>query len=121
MIRWQGCQKQLARRDVIALQTNEYSDIGETHFINVVFYAQNKTGKKPRLRQIWMPGADNADNAAPSPTGKKKSLSGGTPDRLSQKKVAATYSPTLRSTIGAFGLNFSVRNGKRWNPGAITT
>ena len=25
------------------------------------------------------------------------------------------------STIGATGLNFSVRNGKRWNPGAITT
>ena len=26
----------------------------------------------------------------------------------------------LRSTIGAAGLNFSVRNGKRWNPGAMT-
>ena len=25
----------------------------------------------------------------------------------------------LRSTIGAGGLNFSVRNGKRWNPAAI--
>ena len=24
----------------------------------------------------------------------------------------------LRSTIGAAGLNFSVRNGKRWDPGA---
>ena len=33
------------------------------------------------------------------------------------KKVAATYSPTFyRSTIGAEGLNFSVRNGKRWTP-----
>ena len=31
-----------------------------------------------------------------------------------------TYSPTnLRSTIGADGLNFSVRNGKRWIPDAI--
>ena len=31
-----------------------------------------------------------------------------------------TYSPTnLCSTIGAVGLNFSVRNGKRWNPNAI--
>ena len=29
--------------------------------------------------------------------------------------------PLLRSTIGAGGLNFSVRNGKRWNPAAITT
>ena len=37
------------------------------------------------------------------------------------KKTAATYSPALRrSTIGAHGLNFSVRDGKRWNPTAIT-
>ena len=37
-------------------------------------------------------------------------------------KKAASYSPTLHcSTIGANGLNFSVRNGKRWNPVAITT
>ena len=37
-------------------------------------------------------------------------------------KKAATYSPALYcSTIGADGLNFSVRNGKRWNPDAITT
>ena len=35
-------------------------------------------------------------------------------------KVAMTYSPTnLCSTIGAVGLNFSVRNGKRWIPDAI--
>ena len=37
-------------------------------------------------------------------------------------KKAATYSLALHcSTIGADGLNFSVRNGKRWNPDAITT
>ena len=37
-------------------------------------------------------------------------------------KKAVTYSPALHcSTIGADGLNFSVRNGKRWNPDAITT
>ena len=29
--------------------------------------------------------------------------------------------PLLRSTIGANGLNFSVRDGKRWNPIAIIT
>ena len=40
----------------------------------------------------------------------------------SDKKEAATYSPALHcSTIGASGLNFSVRNGKRWDPTAITT
>jgi hypothetical protein len=27
----------------------------------------------------------------------------------------------LRSTIGVVGLNFSVRNGKRWDPDAIVT
>ena len=37
-------------------------------------------------------------------------------------KVAVSYSPALHcSTIGAGGLNFSVRNGKRWDPAAITT
>ena len=39
-----------------------------------------------------------------------------------RKKKAASYSPALHcSTIGAGGLNFSVRNGKRWDPAAITT
>ena len=38
------------------------------------------------------------------------------------KKKAASYSPTLHcSTIGAVGLNFSVRNGKRWDTDAIAT
>ena len=38
------------------------------------------------------------------------------------QKKAATYSPALHcSTIGAGGLNFSVRNGKRWDPAAIAT
>ena len=32
-----------------------------------------------------------------------------------------TYSPTIGSTIGATGLNFSVRNGKRWTPCAKIT
>ena len=36
------------------------------------------------------------------------------------EKVAMTYSPTnICSTIGAVGLNFSVRDGKRWDPNAI--
>ena len=33
---------------------------------------------------------------------------------LALKRAAATYSPAIRSTIGADGLNFSVRNGKRF-------
>ena len=57
----------------------------------------------------------------------KTHINARSPDHSSQsglqnKKKAATYSPTLHcSTIGATGLNFSVRNGKRWNPGAMTT
>ena len=37
------------------------------------------------------------------------------------KKGGDLLSRLMDSTIGATGLNFSVRNGKRWNPGAITT
>ena len=44
------------------------------------------------------------------------------PDCSEDSKEAATYSPTCYcSTIGVNGLNFSVRNGKRWNPVAIVT
>ena len=44
------------------------------------------------------------------------------PEEVSPLKKAATYSPALRcSTIGAPGLNFSVRDGKRWNTGAKAT
>ena len=42
--------------------------------------------------------------------------------RPGPRRTAATYSPTWwGSTIGDGGLNFSVRNGKRWIPTAITT
>ena len=35
---------------------------------------------------------------------------------------ATSYSPAFHcSTISVSGLNFSVRNGKRWNPATITT
>ena len=36
-------------------------------------------------------------------------------------KVGDDLLSHLRSTIGAVRLNFSVRNGKRWNPDAIVT
>ena len=51
-------------------------------------------------------------------TQKKEGGSNESPSR----KTAATYSPNWYvSTIGVDGLNFSVRNGKRWVPGAIAT
>ena len=38
------------------------------------------------------------------------------------RRTAAAYSPNWWvSTIGVHGLNFSVRNGKRWFPAAIAT
>ena len=40
---------------------------------------------------------------------------------LIPKKGGDLLSRGLGSTIGASGLNFSVRNGKRWDTGAIAT
>ena len=53
-------------------------------------------------------------------------------DKNSKKKLRLDKEPEFRkfgndllshecSTIGAGRLNFSVRNGKRWNPAAIVT
>ena len=59
---------------------------------------------------------------------KKSRLQGGRQDDRGTNqsprniKGAAAYSPALHcSTIGASGLNFSVRNGKRWDTAAIAT
>ena len=43
-------------------------------------------------------------------------------DNRTPRRTAATYSPNwCVSTIGAHGLNFSVRYGKRWDPAAKAT
>src|SRR6056297_3445777 len=44
-------------------------------------------------------------------------------DKKNKRHLAATYSPTdtLRSTIGAGGLNYRVRHGAGCTPSAITT
>ena len=64
--------------------------------------------------------ANNARGCTVPPTGGNKNKKGQT--LKSDLEEAATYSPTTKcSTIGVNGLNFSVRNGKRWNPIAITT
>ena len=59
------------------------------------------------------------DNARAEHT-KKSRLAGRSTGRR-DPKTAATYSPTSCSTIGVTKLNFSVRNGKRWNLRAIAT
>ena len=43
------------------------------------------------------------------------------PNDLTLKRRLPTLPRENRSTIGAGELNFSVRNGKRWNLTAITT
>ena len=53
-------------------------------------------------------------------SGKQKGSAGIIQSSL--RRTAAAYSPTWwGSTIGDGGLNFSVRNGKRWYPAAIAT
>ena len=56
-------------------------------------------------------------NALSTPEQKKPRIA----PELFSFKVGGDLLFRLRSTIGADRLNFSVRNGKRWNPVAITT
>ena len=50
-----------------------------------------------------------------------ESYPAGLDKHLNLKKRQLPTLPLLRSTIGVTRLNFSVRNGKRWNPRAIAT
>ena len=56
--------------------------------------------------------------AKASPEGKKKSPTLKGPGKLKRRLPTL---PLVRSTIGVTKLNFSVRNGKRWNLRAIVT
>ena len=51
----------------------------------------------------------------------KKAVPQASCPRNGSKNGGCLLSRLVDSTIGATGLNFSVRDGKRWNPGAITT
>ncbi len=58
----------------------------------------------------------------PRRRGRKKKRPGRLNDARASRGTAATYSPNwCVSTIGARGLNFSVRDGKRWGPAAKAT
>ena len=71
----------------------------------------------PTIRAVW----GLAPVRARSCWANTKKSSGSTLTR-SLRRTAAAYSPTWwGSTIGDGGLNFSVRNGKRWFPAAIAT
>ena len=69
-------------------------------------------GSRERLPRRSQKNKKGAPPRPPSRTNKKGSRS-----RLPCKRLAATYvSTNMRSIIGDDGLNFSVRNGKRWTP-----
>ena len=75
----------------------------------------------PGVGQVQWKGSGLAIRDQEDLTGREEKRKG-SDHQIGPLEVAATYSPTLRcSTIGVVGLNFSVRNGKRWNPKTITT
>ena len=80
---------------------------------------QDRTGQDGTRKGCDRTGQDRtARHGRSGNTQKKEGGSNESPSR----KTAATYSPNwCVSTIGVDGLNFSVRNGKRWVPGAIAT
>jgi hypothetical protein len=66
--------------------------------------------------------AGSSAHSAPSALKKKKPRCRSGNGASSKNSLAATYFSTLSSSIiGAAGLNFSVRNGKRCTPRAIAT
>ena len=76
----------------------------------------------PPTRPAHGPGTSGAGGGKHAPPRKRRSpgyVPRTNPGEHTGKKTAATYSPTSRSTIGASGLNFSVRDGKRWDTGAM--
>ena len=78
---------------------------------------QDRTGRDGTGQDVT--GQDRT--ARPGRSGNTQKKEGGSNESPS-RKTAATYTPNWYvSTIGVDGLNFSVRNGKRWVPGAIAT
>ena len=87
----------MQRTSGIEIKNNQNTKKEQPEYKKRTKETQNKEQKKESLRYFCNQGSLN-------------------------KKKAATYSPTLHcSTIGAGRLNVSVRNGKRWDPAAITT
>ena len=77
---------------------------------------KNKAGTKPGKRAVPAGGP----TAAPAQRHKKRRVSEVRLQKPStNRKRRRPTLPRVCSTIGATGLNCSVRNGKRWDPGAI--
>ena len=62
------------------------------------------------------PGGDRGSGGQP---GGKKKRPGSIGGLIPASEGGGCLLSHFRSTIGAAGFNFSVRNGKRWNPRAI--
>ncbi len=84
--------------------------------------AGRRTGRRPRPLQGRGTGREENGRGLGGRAKKEGAAAAGsnhTPVRRRPPKAAAACSPTLPgSTIGACGLNFSVRNGKRCGPAA---
>ena len=102
------------------------TDLGLFTFINIYSAVTSIFGppgpSHPSQSLPALPVPPGPPTTTPPPT-KKSSLGTLRSKAAHQDYITiASYSPAShRSTIGASGLNFSVRNGKRWNPAAITT
>ena len=88
-------------------------------------YIHKQKKASPTKGEVWRGGRTPSLSRAHNLTQSQE-----LPQRITKKadtslyrlKEAATYSPTTKcSTIGVSELNFSVRNGKRWDLAAITT
>ena len=83
-------------------------------------YIPRNTGGSFRHGETVSPECTSAAFRFPFPYGHKKKPRDIAISRLSVKRRLPTL-PLVRSTIGVAKLNFSVRNGKRWNLRAIVT
>ena len=85
-----------------------------THFYRTVSKKEIETSDKVALGFSLTQDGFTQKKRLPSDDCSDRSL-------LLKKKGGDLLSRLVDSTIGATGLNFSVRDGKRWNPGAVTT
>ena len=87
----------------------------------IIFFSIDFEGFLWAGEMVWITSWLRSESALQTSLHINKKVCQAKLNRLLIYKTAATYSPTICSTIGVVRLNFSVRNGKRWNPDAITT
>ena len=97
-----------------------YSKITQRYdFFSKIANENSKDCKEKK--EFLRPANRNKGHTATQPYLKRKKPLNLSTEGLSLKKWRLPTLPRVCSTIGAGRLNFSVRNGKRWNPATITT